>query len=296
MLIFGLTAAAGYVAPRHIRAIKDTGNTLISVYNPYESLGILDQYFPDAECFSDFESVSTFHALQSIDYLSICSPDHHHLYQICWGLIPGANIICEKPLVISPEELDALEKFELQLGKKVNMILQLRLHPNAIKLIDELSMILSAKKAVVSIQYVTARGRWYFNSWKGRKEQSGGILTNIGIHLFDLLIWLFGMVEEAKVYHYCEKKLKSLLSLQRAVVEWSLSIAEADQPQKCKEKNISYYRELVIDAQSYHLDQGMEDLHTESYRESLAGNGQGITEAAPSVKLCHSIKQLYSQR
>ncbi len=288
-----MVGAAGYVSPRHLKAIQDTGNQLISVYDPSESLGILDQYFPEAACFSNFESYAEYHNQKNnLDYLSICSPNHHHFSQICWGLENGANIICEKPMVIHPEQLERLKILEQQSGKKVNTILQLRLLPNVSLLKKEISTREIGKKANVSINYVTARGNWYFNSWKGREEQSGGIVTNIGIHLFDLLIWLFGTVEEVKVNDYSRKKISGFLSLERANVEWSLSIDEGDLPLECIEKNTRYYRELLIDDQSYRLDEGMEKLHTACYREILAGNGPGIIEAAPSIELCHKISAM----
>ena len=231
MSTFSIIGAAGYVAPRHMKAIKDTGNSLVSVYDPCENLGILDQYFPDAACFSNFDAYSSYHNHKHFfDYLSVCSPNHYHFEQICWGIRHGANIICEKPLVINPEEIPVLQELEERTGKKISTILQLRLHPAVIELKKSISLHPSGEKKAVSIEYITARGNWYFNSWKGRDEQSGGIVTNIGIHLFDLLIWLFGNAEGIQIDHYSRKKVSGRLEMEYAKVKWTLSINEDDLP------------------------------------------------------------------
>ena len=292
-----MLGAAGYVAPRHLKAISETGNDLVSVFDPSESLGILDQYFPGAACFSSFDAYTAYHNHRHFfDYLAICSPNDAHFEQIKWGIHHGANIICEKPLVINPDQLDILQELEERTGKKIYTILQLRLHPVAIELKNSMDTSTSSqKKKEVSIDYITARGNWYFNSWKGREEQSGGIVTNIGIHLFDLLIWLFGNVEGVQIDHYNRKKAGGRLEMENAIVQWNLSVDEEDLPAGSRANGKKYYRQLLIDGTSYRLDEGMEDLHTACYREILSGYGPGINEAAHSIKLCHMIRELASQ-
>jgi UDP-N-acetyl-2-amino-2-deoxyglucuronate dehydrogenase len=256
----------------------------------------MDQYFPAAACFNSFESYTSYHNHKHFfNYLTICSPNQHHFEQICWGIKHGANIICEKPLVIDPTELNQLMDLEERTGRKINTILQLRLHPAVTALKNLLSAETMAKKHEVSIHYITARGNWYFNSWKGREQESGGILTNIGIHLFDLLIWLFGNAKGVSVDTFNRKKSRGSLELERATVNWSLSIDELDLPPDYIASGKRYYRQLLINGQSYKLDEGMEDLHTSCYREILAGHGPGIADAAPSIILCHTIRKLATQ-
>jgi len=290
-----MLGAAGYVAPRHLKAIRDTGNRLISAFDPSESLGIMDQYFPDATCFSDFSAYSQYHNHRHfVDYLTICSPNNDHFEQIKWGINHGANIICEKPLVLDPNELPVLEELEERTGKRIHTILQLRLHPTVIDLKKSITagMISPDKKKNIKIEYITARGNWYFNSWKGRMEKSGGIVTNIGIHLFDLLIWLFGSVEGVELNHYSKKKATGMLELQHASVSWMLSIDQDDLPEDCIQNGKRYHRQLLIDGVEYRLDSGMEDLHTACYREILSGSGPGLQDAAPSIRVCHMINEL----
>jgi UDP-N-acetyl-2-amino-2-deoxyglucuronate dehydrogenase len=293
MSTFSIIGAAGYVAPRHMKAIQETGNSLVSVYDPCENLGRLDQYFPDAACFSDFGAYTAYHNHRHFfDYLSICSPNNNHFEQIKWGIHHGANIICEKPLFIHPEQLPILQELEKRTGKNINTILQLRLHPTVIDLKKSISLHPSWDKKEVSIEYITARGNWYFNSWKGREEQSGGIVTNIGIHLFDLLIWLFGNVEGVQLEHYSRKKVRGKLELERARVKWSLSIDGKDLPGECTGSGKRFFRQLLIDEVPYRLDEGMENLHTACYKEILSGNGPDIEDAAASILLCHMIREL----
>ncbi len=293
MSTFSIIGAAGYVAPRHMKAIHETGNNLVSVYDPCENLGRLDQYFPDAACFSDFGAYSSYHNHKHFfDYLSICSPNNNHFEQIKWGIHHGANIICEKPLVIHPEQLEILQELEERTGKNISTILQLRLHPTVIELKKSISLHPSKEKKEVSIEYITARGNWYFNSWKGREEQSGGIVTNIGIHLFDLLIWLFGNVEGVQINQHSRKKVSGNLELENANVHWTLSIDGKDLPADCIANGKRFYRQLKIDGQAYRLDEGMEELHTACYREILSGKGPGIEDASASIKLCHMIREL----
>jgi UDP-N-acetyl-2-amino-2-deoxyglucuronate dehydrogenase len=306
MLKFSLTGAAGYVASRHMKAIKETGNTLVSVYDPSESLSILDQYFPEAICFSDFKSFSEFHSEnipiykkndglfldKDINYLSVCSPNYAHFDQICWGLKQKVNIICEKPLVINPDQLIPLQALEKESGKKVNTILQLRLLPDVLRLKNERNIQNPGKKLEVKVEYISSRGNWYFNSWKGKEELSGGIVTNIGIHLFDLMIWLFGEVEEIILEDYTPKRAAGFLELERANVQWTLSVDKSELPRECIAANKNSFRQMLINGTPIRLDEGMENLHTACYREILSGKGTGIMDATASIKLCYTLRML----
>jgi UDP-N-acetyl-2-amino-2-deoxyglucuronate dehydrogenase len=287
MQTFALTGAAGYVAPRHMQAMLDTGNTLVAVLDPHDTLGVMDRYFPNAECFSSEQLFHQFIRQAGIDYLSVCSPNHIHFQHIKMGILSGANIICEKPLVIDPAQLQDLQELEQLHHRHINTILQLRLLP-AVQVIRN-SLAADTTHHKVEVQYITSRGRWYHHSWKGQDELSGGLVTNIGIHLFDLLIWLFGAVEDVKVHHRNESSVQGELRLERAQVTWKLSIDATDLPPSALNLDARTFRAIRIDGQECKLDDGLEGLHTQCYREILAGNGPGITEAAPSIHLCHKI-------
>lgn len=284
---FALTGAAGYVAPRHMQAILETGNTLLAVLDPHDTLGVMDRYFPDAECFSDEQPFHQFIQQNEIHYLSVCSPNHIHFQQILMGMESGANIICEKPLVIDPAHIKTLVELEHTHRRHIKTILQLRLIP-AVQAIKK-ALVGDAAKHVVDVQYITSRGKWYHHSWKGQDELSGGLVTNIGIHLFDLLIWLFGTVENVAVHHRDPSSVQGELWLERAVVTWKLSIDPTQLPISAQQQGARTFRTIRIDGQECKLDDGLEGLHTQSYREILAGNGPGILDAAPSIHLCHRI-------
>lgn len=287
---FALTGAAGYVAPRHMQAILDTGNTLVAVLDPHDTLGVMDRYFPDAECFSDGQLFHQFIRQSGIDYLTVCSPNHTHFQHIMMGMQSGANIICEKPLVIDPAQIQALQELEHLHHRHIKTILQLRLLP-AVQAIKN-ALAADPAKHVVEVQYITSRGKWYHHSWKGHDELSGGLVTNIGIHLFDLLIWLFGAVEDVAVHHRNPSSVQGDLWLERATVSWKLSIDPAELPASALKQGARTFRTIRIDGQECKLDDGLEGLHTQCYREILAGNGPGIADAAPSIQLCHKILHL----
>lgn len=287
METFALTGAAGYVAPRHMQAIKETGNSLVAVLDPHDTLGVMDRYFPEAECFSSDQMFHKFIREAGINYLTICSPNHVHFEHIKMGMQCGANIICEKPLIIHPEQLIELSELEQLHQRNIKTILQLRLLP-AVQAIRN-SLHYDTLRHTVDVQYITSRGKWYHHSWKGQNELSGGLVTNIGIHLFDLLIWLFGSVENVKVNHHTTRSVQGELILERANVSWKLSIDPQELPAEARRQGLRTFRAIRIDGQECKLDDGLEGLHTQCYQEILAGSGPGIKDAAPSIHLCHSI-------
>ncbi len=300
---FALTGIAGYVAPRHLKAIKETGNNLIAAMDPHDSVGILDQYFPNAAFFTEFERFDRHIEMLkrkssdfSLDYLSICTPNNLHDAHIRFALRTGADVICEKPLVLNPWNLDALESLEKEYGKRVYTVLQLRVHPSLIKLKGKLLQVSSNKHKAskqrhkVTLQYITSRGLWYNFSWKGDKQKSGGIATNIGIHLFDLLIWLFGDVLNYEVDLNQANKMSGKLQLQNADVDWFLSIDKNDLPTGLLEKNQRTYRSIKLDNQEIEFTEGFTDLHTVVYQEILNGRGFGIQDSRPSIELVYKLR------
>jgi len=288
---FVITGVSGYVAPRHLKAIKETDCDLIAAFDPHDSAGILDSYFPEAEYFNDYSRFERYVSKQNtgeskqIDYFSICSPNYVHDTQIRLGLNYGCNVICEKPLVLNPSNLDLLSILEEKSGKKVFTILQLRYHPSIVKLKEELNQI-SGKKYQVTLTYITPRGKWYYYSWKGEDEKSGGLATNIGIHLFDLLIYLFGNVKESFVYRRDSQKASGLIILNNAEVKWFLSIDKNDLPDSSKKS----LRSIQIDGNEIEFSEGFTDLHTKVYWEILKGNGPGIEQARPSIETVYKIR------
>jgi UDP-N-acetyl-2-amino-2-deoxyglucuronate dehydrogenase len=285
---FGLIGAAGYVAPRHMKAIKDTGNELKVALDPHDSVGILDSYFPECKFFTQIERFDR-HIVknESLDYISICSPNYLHESHCKLGMRLDSNVICEKPLAMTVENLDQLQIVEYQTGMKVYTILQLRLHPAIQKLKAEIKMI--DKKHLVDLRYITPRGNWYFQSWKGKLGQSGGIETNIGIHFFDMLIWLFGDVQKVELKCRTEKISSGILELERANVVWFLSLNKADIPSG--EKNRNFYRRMIVDGKEVGFDSVFNELHTESYKQILAGNGFGIDESYKAIELVSKIRE-----
>ena len=315
MFNFAMTGTAGYIAPRHLQAIKATNNQLTAAYDPNDSVGILDKYFPEADFFTDYERFERFieksRSGNKIDYLSICSPNHVHDAHIRLALNSGANAICEKPLVLNPVNLDLLQRLEEERGLRVYTIMQLRYHPALIALKERLvtrhSSLVTAKHAVY-LKYITPRGKWYHYSWKGIEEKSGGVVTNIGIHLFDLLIWLFGEVEEYEVLSKDINRVSGTLRLKNADVEWFLSINRKDLENiegKRADAITSYasrvtshapisdykpYRSITIDGEEIEFTEGFTDLHTKVYEEILAGRGLGIADARPSIETVYRLR------
>jgi UDP-N-acetyl-2-amino-2-deoxyglucuronate dehydrogenase len=297
---FALTGVAGYIAPRHLKAIKETSNNLIAALDPHDSVGILDQYFPDTAFFTEFERFDRHIEMLKrkdnnfkLDYLSICSPNHLHDAHIRFALRVGADAICEKPLVLNPWNLDALELLEKEFGRKIYTVLQLRLHPSLIQLKKELSSKSqgSAARHKVALHYITSRGIWYNFSWKGDSQKSGGIATNIGIHFFDLLIWLFGNVESFMLQIAESNKMKGTTQLKNADVDWFLSIDKNDLPEEAIKNNRSTFRSIQIDGKEIEFTEGFTDLHTEVYKNILVGGGFGIDESRPSIELVYKIRE-----
>lgn len=282
---FGLIGAAGYVAPRHMQAIKDTGHELVVALDPNDSVGVLDRYFPNCKFFTQVERFDR-HIMKNekLDFISICSPNYLHESHCKLALRLGANVICEKPLTTNVENIDQIHMVEEQMNRKVFNILQLRLHPS-IKLLKH--MIDRSKHYIVHLSYITPRGPWYFQSWKGNEKRSGGIETNIGIHFFDMLIWLFGDVQSVEVSVRNEKLSAGVLQLESANVEWFLSLDRNDLPDKSQK----FHRSMNVDGEEIRFDNVFSELHTESYRDILSGCGYGIEETKKSIELVQQIRE-----
>jgi len=291
---FALIGAAGYIAPRHMKAIKDTGNNLIAALDKNDSVGILDSYFPEADFFTEFERFDRHIEKQKrkgikTDFVSVCSPNYLHDSHIRFGLRVGANVICEKPVVLNPWNIDALEEIEKETGNQIFTILQLRLHPAIIALKEKVDLEKKEKKYLIDLDYITSRGHWYFSSWKGDIQKSGGIATNIGIHFFDMLIWIFGDVKENSVIKHSKDTAAGILELENASVNWKLSIDANQLPENVKLAGKRTHRSLNIDGKSFEFSDGFTELHTKSYAEILAGNGFPISETRKAIELVHNI-------
>ncbi len=289
---FALIGVAGFVAPRHLRAIRDTGSQLVAAVDPHDSVGVLDQYFPEARYFSEIERFDRFLEKQRrkkepIDWVSICSPNYLHDAHVRLALRVGANAICEKPLVINPWNLDQLSELEQEYEHRVFTVLQLRLHPALIALRDRVQR--SSNHAEVCLTYISRRGPWYHASWKGSQEKSGGLAMNIGIHFFDLLLWLFGAAEVSEVHLVTPDKMAGRLELARATVRWFLSVDEQDLPSGVRSAGKTGFRSLRINDEEIDFSEGFTDLHTRLYEAALAGHGFPIEEARPSIELVHRI-------
>jgi len=293
---FAITGVAGYVAPRHLQAIKDTGNRLVAAVDPHDSVGILDRYFNDVSFFTEFERFDRHLETlkrnipgEKIDYLSICSPNNLHDAHIRLALRLGANAVCEKPLVINPWNLDVLKELEEESVSKVFTVLQLRLLPSLIKLKKELLAKRNLKKYDVELTYVTPRGLWYSYSWKGNPERSGGVSTNIGIHFFDLLLWLFGSEQKYEVHISNSSRAGGFIELENANIKWFLSLNKNDIPAHVKESN-STFRSITVDNEEIEFSTGFTDLHTRVYENILDGNGYGIEDVRASIELAYKIR------
>lgn len=291
---FALTGLAGYIAPRHLQAIRDTGNRLVAALDPHDSVGIIDSYFPDAAFFTEFERFDRHLERlrysddpQRIDYLTVCSPNHLHDAHIRLALRLGASALCEKPLVLNPWNLDALADLERQHPGRVNTVLQLRVHPRLIELRERLRR--SDRRHSVRMTYVTSRGTWYRYSWKGDVTKSGGVVTNIGIHFFDLLVWLFGGVVRNEVHLSEAERMGGAVELENADVQWFLSVDARDLPEAVRGVQPTY-RSITVDGEEIEFSGGFRDLHTRVYEETLAGRGFGIEDARPSIELVHQIR------
>lgn len=293
---FSLIGIGGYIAPRHLEAIKATNNLLVSALDPNDSVGIIDSYFPNAYYFSEFERFDrhvyklSLTKKSKIEYISICSPNYLHDSHIRFSLRSGANAICEKPLVLNPWNLDGLLELENDTGCKVNTILQLRLHPSIIKLSKMIRNMELNRKLDIDLTYITSRGNWYGRSWKGDIKKSGGIATNIGIHLFDMLHYVFGELKNLKMFLNTENKQSGFLELEKANVRWFLSIDHDDLPKNVKEKGKTTFRSITIDEDEIEFSDGFKDLHIKSYKEILNGNGFGIEQNRAAIETVSLIR------
>jgi UDP-N-acetyl-2-amino-2-deoxyglucuronate dehydrogenase len=292
---FALIGAAGFIAPRHLKAIKETGNDLLAAVDKHDNVGVLDSYFPNAHFFTEFERFDRHldklkRKGQNVEYISICSPNYLHDSHIRFALRYGANAICEKPLVLNPWNLDALGEIEKETGRKVFTILQLRLHKEIISLREKIMRGPSDKVYDVELKYITSRGNWYHSSWKGELSKSGGIATNIGIHFFDMLIWIFGDVTSVEVDQLESDYASGVLQLKNARVKWFLSINFDHLPEDVKENNKRTYRSLTLEGNEIEFSEGFTDLHTKSYSEILNGRAFGLQDARPSIELVYKIR------
>ena len=293
---FAVTGVAGFVAPRHLKAIHDTGNRVVAAVDPHDAVGLLDRFGFEVRFFTEFERFDRHleklrrgPEAERVHYVSVCSPNYLHDAHMRVALRVGADAICEKPLVINPWNLDALQELEEETGRRAYTVLQLRLHPALMAFRDRLQAA-PPKRHTVQLSYLTARGRWYDVSWKGVEERSGGIATNIGIHFFDLLVWLFGPVTKAEVQLREAKRAAGTLVLANADVQWYLSADVADLPFAPAPGGKTTFRSIIVDGEQLEFSEGFTDLHTRVYEEVLAGRGYGINDARPSIELSHRIR------
>lgn len=296
MANFVLIGAAGYIAPRHLKAIADTGNTLVAAYDKFDSVGRLDSSFPDCWFFTEQEQFDRYcskrqQGEQPIDWMSICTPNYTHDAFIRYGLRLGCNVICEKPLVLNPRNIDNLEELERQTGHQAYTILQLRLHESIVALKRKVEEGPRDKVYDVDLTYITSRGRWYYASWKGDVHKSGGVATNIGVHFYDMLQWVFGPVQRSVVHVMSHDRVAGYLELRQARVRYFLSINAACLPANAVEGEKRTYRTIMIDGEEFEFSQGFTELHTKSYAEILAGRGFRIAEARPCIQMVSDIRQ-----
>ena len=292
MTTYALIGASGYIAPRHMKAIRDTGGDLVVAYDPNDSVGILDSHFPDAHFFTEFERFDRHvdklrRRGKRLDYVSIASPNYLHDAHCRFALRSGADVICEKPLVLNPWNIDGLAEIERDMGKRIYSILQLRLHPAIIALRDKFRN--STKKHTVELTYCTSRGRWYHASWKGDDSKSGGVATNIGVHFFDMLSFVFGKVQNNVAHLRTPERAAGFIECERANVSWFLSVDRNDLPASVQGKKTTY-RSITVDGEEVEFSEGFTDLHTRSYEEVLAGNGFGLSEVRPSIEIVSAFR------
>lgn len=294
---FALIGVGGYIAPRHMNAIMETGNVLVAALDPNDSVGVIDSYFPEADFFTEFERFDRHleklrrEKNQRVDYVSICSPNYLHDAHIRFALRIGADAICEKPIALNPWNIDALAEIARETGRAVHAILQLRLHPAISCLKARIDEMPKGKKYDIDLAYITARGRWYMISWKGNNAKSGGIATNIGIHFFDMLQWIFGEVNSNIVHVNEPTRSAGFLELEHARVRWFLSTNRDDFPQEAERGKSEAYRSIVVNGNEIDFSSGFTDLHTKSYQEILSGNGFTMQDARPAVEIVSTIRQ-----
>lgn len=292
---FALIGAGGYIAPRHLKAIKETGNELVVAMDINDSVGIMDSYFPEAEFFTEFEEFEAFVEDQKmqghkLDYVSICSPNYLHTPHMKYALKNGINVICEKPLALTSKDLDILTEYEMQYGAKVNSILQLRLHPSIIALKEQVQSASVDKIFDVDLTYLTSRGKWYLKSWKGVDKKSGGVATNIGVHFYDMLHFIFGKVLKNEVYYRDEQTTAGYLEYERARVRWFLSVDAKNLPENAIQGEKLTYRSITIEGEELEFSGGFTDLHTQNYQLILEGKGFGIENNRAAIETVEVIR------
>jgi UDP-N-acetyl-2-amino-2-deoxyglucuronate dehydrogenase len=295
---FAIVGVGGFIAPRHLQAIKDSGNRVVAALDPHDAVGVMDRYFDDVAYFREFERFDR-HVEKlrrkgepdRVHYVSICSPNYLHDAHIRFALRVGADAICEKPLVLSPWNLEPLAELERETGRKVFNILQLRLHPSIVALRDRIRAQPPGARHAIDLTYITSRGSWYDVSWKGDLDKSGGVATNIGVHFFDMLAWIFGPRQELEVHVSDRRRVAGFLRLERATVRWFLSIDKGDLPESAPLQGKTTYRSLTLGGEEIEFSDGFADLHTHVYRDLLAGRGFGIEDARPSIQLVFDISQ-----
>jgi UDP-N-acetyl-2-amino-2-deoxyglucuronate dehydrogenase len=294
---FAMIGAAGYIAPRHMKAIKDTGNDLVAALDINDSVGIIDSHFPDADFFTEFErfdrhidKLRRANSDRKVDYIAICSPNYLHDSHMRFALRSGADAICEKPLVLNPWNIDGLQEIEQDTGRKVNTILQLRLHPAIIELRDKVQSGPKDRKYEVDLTYITSRGHWYLQSWKGDTKKSGGIATNIGVHFYDMLHFIFGELQQNVVHYSSDTKAAGYLEYAQARVRWFLSIDINDVPADVRATGQRTYRSITCEGDEIEFSGGFTDLHTRSYEEILKGNGFGLEENRVAIETVATIR------
>ena len=302
-LNFALIGAAGYIAPRHMKAIVDTGNRLVAATDPHDAVGVLDRFsyevrfFPEIERFDrHLDKVRRGPEEGRVHWVSVCSPNYLHDAHVRLALRNGANVICEKPLVINPWNLDALEEIERETRREVFTVLQLRVHPALLALKERLEAESQATRHDVVLTYITSRGPWYHVSWKGHEERSGGVVTNIGIHFFDLMLWLFGRALDVEVHLREKTRASGLIELERASVRWYLSVERSDLALSALEQGRATHRSITVDGEEVEFTEGFGELHTRVYESALAGEGLGIRDARPSIELVHRIRSTVTCR
>ena len=293
---FALIGAAGYIAPRHMKAIKESGNDLVAAHDPMDSVGIIDSYFPNADFFIEPERFDRHldklkrSGNKKVDYVSICSPNYLHDAHIRMALRSGAHAICEKPLVLNPWNLEGLKELEKESNKRIYNILQLRHHKSIIDLKQKIDSLPKDKVHDIDLTYITSRGKWYHYSWKGNISKSGGVVTNIGIHFFDMLGWIFGNMKSNTLHLLTADKASGLLQLENANIRWYLSIDKNDLPIEAASNDLSTYRSISVDGDDFEFSGGFTDLHTESYKSILKGKGFGLDDARNSIEIAHLIR------
>ncbi|MCB9012673.1 MAG: Gfo/Idh/MocA family oxidoreductase [Bacteroidales bacterium] len=292
---FAIIGVAGYIAVRHLKAIKETNNVLLAALDNFDSVGFIDSYFPDADFFVEFERFDRHidklkRCGKKVDYVSICSPNYLHDSHIRFALRNDADAICEKPMVLNPWNIDALQNFEKETGRRVYNILQLRLHPSILALKKRIEESPADKIHEIDLSYITSRGNWYHFSWKGDIQKSGGIATNIGVHFFDMLTWIFGGVKTNTVQLLQKDKAAGYLELEKARVRWFMSIDYNDVPKEYQEKGQRTFRSITVDGDELEFSGGFTDLHTQTYQAILAGKGYGLEDARTSIETVYNIR------